>query len=261
VGTRHTLVRQGLRKQTNGDLRSDRVAFEDGQERRVEVTPAEVEPVLRLLQVEVERVLRHPVELGQPPLGVPPEALDAVDVTVPAGELVPPVVDPEMPLVADVGQPVVPAPAVGVDRHLRPDLAADHGPERGFGAVGDDLGVDPAVALEDAEHDRLLRRPAAALAADPAGAEVRLVDLDLAALERPAALALVRRADAELEVDVVDGPDGDAGEAGGVGGREVEAGQPQDPAEECRGELRAFVVAVPYGGTEVKSTSGRSSAS
>jgi type IV secretion system protein VirB4 len=74
-----------------------------------------VEAVLALLEVQVERVGRHPVELDEPTLGVRPEALDAVDVALAAGEVVLLVVDPQVLLVADVDQAVVATPAVGVD--------------------------------------------------------------------------------------------------------------------------------------------------
>src|SRR5690606_18693727 len=144
----------------------------------VEVITAMVEAELGLLQVQVEGVPGHAVELGQAVLGVAPEALDAVDVAASAGELVLAVVDAEVFGVADVDQAVVAGPAVGVDDALEADAAADRLPQRLFLHVGDDLGVDAVAPLEHAEDDGLAPGAPAPLAADASGAEVGLIDFD-----------------------------------------------------------------------------------
>ena len=62
----------------------------------MQVTAPVVEAELRLLQMQVERMTRHAVELDQPTLGVAPEALDAVDVALAPDELVTPVLDAQV---------------------------------------------------------------------------------------------------------------------------------------------------------------------
>jgi hypothetical protein len=148
-----------------------------------------------------------------------------------------------------------------VDHHVLLHFASDYRQERPLRAVGHDLGVDASVALEDAEHDRLAAGAAAALAPDAARAEVRLVDLDLAALERPAAFALVGQALAQAEVDVVHRADRDAAQPRRVGSRQVQREQAQDLAELRLAQLRSLEVAVFHGIGEVKSTSRRPFAS
>ena len=126
---------------------------------------------------------------------------------------------------------------------------------------GTRLRVDAALAFEDAEDDRLHRRAPASLAPHATRAEVRLVDLHLAALERPAAFALVGEPLAQAEVNLVDGADRHAAKPGTIGRGQVQGEQAENLPEPACIQLRAFVVAVSHGDTEVKSTSGRSSAS
>jgi len=71
-------------------------------------------------------------------------------------ELVVAVINPEMLVKTDVYQPVVAAPAIGVDDAVVDvGLAPDDGLQRGLGGVGDNFGVDAAVAFEQAEDDGL----------------------------------------------------------------------------------------------------------
>jgi len=111
-------------------------------------------------------------------------------------------------------------------------LSADYPYQRAFGVVGHDLGVDPAVALEEAEDDGL-----------SAGA---LVDLDLAAGKGAEAFALVGDAFAEPEVDGVDRADAGAAEPGGVGGRKVQGKELEEAPKAGLAELGMAVVTVSH---------------
>ena len=125
----------------------------------------------------MEGVPGEALELCQPDLCQAPEALDAVDVDGAVGELVPGVFDAEV-TVAEIDQPVVAAPAIGVDDGAGVHPAADDALQGRPRAVRDDLGVDLALALEDAEDDGLAVGAAPAPALDPARPEEALVDLD-----------------------------------------------------------------------------------
>ena len=74
-----------------------------------------VETELAFLEVQVERLAMDAAELREAHLGETPEVLDAVDVRLPAGELVLPVVHAVVFPVAEVDQAVIPSPAVRVD--------------------------------------------------------------------------------------------------------------------------------------------------
>lgn len=65
------------------------------------------------------------------------------------------VFDAQVFLVAHIDQAVVAAPAVGVDDRVEADMPADGLLQGLFLTIGDDLGVDAAVAFENAEHDGL----------------------------------------------------------------------------------------------------------
>ena len=229
----------GLRKLSG----LDRLLSEQLEQDSVEVITAVVEAELGLLEVQVERMTRHALELREPVLGEGPEALDAVDVRPAVGELVLAVVDAQVPGVADVDQAVVAGPAVGVDDGLEAHLAPDRLAQRGFLHVGDDLGVDLAGALEHAEDDRLAPGAAAAFALDPAWAEVRLVDLDFPP-EGALGFAVRGDASAELEVDVVDRTNRQAGQLGGVGGGQVHREGPDQAPENLLADSGTPVVAV-----------------
>lgn len=138
----------------------------DLENRPVEVITSRVEPELALFQVQVEGGFSHPTEPSESGFGKTPEALDAVDVCLPFGELVPAVVDSQVLAITDIDQAVIAAPVIGVDHALGFHFASYNRFQRGFGVVRHDLGVDLAIALEDAEDDRLPQSTASAFPLD-----------------------------------------------------------------------------------------------
>ena len=73
-----------------------------------------IEAPFGLFEVEVEGVLGHTLELGQPDLGHAPEAFDAIDVDRATGEFIPRVVDTKV-AVAEINKAIVATPSIGVD--------------------------------------------------------------------------------------------------------------------------------------------------
>ena len=67
------------------------------------------------------------MKLLEPMFSITPEALDAVDMTGAAHELILPVVDSVVLTVADIDESVVATPAVRVDDDLRGDAPTDNG--------------------------------------------------------------------------------------------------------------------------------------
>ena len=80
--------------------------------------------------------------------------------------------------VAEIDQAVVAAPAIGVDDGTGVHPSADDALQGRPRAVRHDLGVDLALALQDAEDDRLAVGAAPAPARDPARPEDAFIDLD-----------------------------------------------------------------------------------
>src|SRR5271157_77841 len=130
--------------------------------------------------MEKKSVSGNAIELRQTTFGEAPETLDAVDVVLAHGKLMSFVIHAEMFLIAHVDQSVVAAPAVGVNDGFQADAAGNGLPQRLSPTVGDDLGVDKTVALEDAEDDGLAPSAAAAFASHATRTEVTLVDFHFA---------------------------------------------------------------------------------
>jgi len=124
-----------------------------------------IEPELAFFQMQVKSMFGNAVELRQcqSAFGKAPKQLNAIDVMFSPDELVVTVVDPEMLVKADVYQPVVAMPAVGVDDAVAPD----NGLQRGFGGVGNNFRIDAIAAFEQTEDDGLAIGAPPAFAAHP----------------------------------------------------------------------------------------------
>lgn len=138
-----------------------------------------IESELTLLQVQVKGRAAHAAELHEARLRHAPEAFYPVDVCAAAGEFIAVVAHPVVLPAAHVDDAVVRAEAVSINRRRQLHLAADNGLETGFFAVRYDLRVDAPVALVDAEDDCFTARPATALTAYAARAEIALVEFDI----------------------------------------------------------------------------------
>jgi hypothetical protein len=135
---------------------------------------------------------------------------------------------------------------------VEPDPAADRLAKRGFSHIGDDLGVDVAVAWEDAEDDRLADRVASAFTPDPTRPEVRLVDLHRPPPpppppppeQRAPGFTVLGDATRRLEVHGVDRTHRQAGQPGGVRGGQVHREGLDKTAENPFADSGTAVIAV-----------------
>ena len=132
--------------------------------------------------LEVEReMFFDAVKLGEAAFGETPEGLDAIDVSAAMGKGFC-FIDADMLVVADVHEAVIAAPAIGEEDAGGIDLAPENGLESLSRAVRDDLRVDAALALIDAE-DRLFKGGATAAArtlapAKPCWTKIGFISLD-----------------------------------------------------------------------------------
>ncbi len=162
-----------------------------------------IETKLGFLQVQVEGLASHAIELRQTPLGEAPEALNAIDMHRTTGELIGAMTNPKVFVKAHIHQAVIAAPAVGVNDTGNVSLAPNDGLQGSFGCIGHDLGVDALAALEQTEHDGLAARAASAQSAHPLGAEVRLIGFKLTGKRRQG-FAVLGHARAHAQIDRVD---------------------------------------------------------
>ena len=170
------LVRHALIKKGSG--LAERFLSDDFEDDSIELITAVIEPELTFFEVQVEGSFRDTMELHQPPFRERPEGLDAVDVGPATSEFVLSVLHPEVLLVAEIDQAVIPAPSVGVNDAVEADSSPDNGLQRGFSAVGDDLGVDHSISLEDSKNRCLSSGSAASLALDALAAKIGFIDFD-----------------------------------------------------------------------------------
>ena len=193
--------------------------------------------------MQVKLVGRNAVELLQAMFGETPEALDAVDVVRASGELILPVMDSVVLRVADINEAVIAAPPVRVDDRLGCDATADNRLQSNLRAVRHNLRIDFAAPLQETEDGSLTRRPATALTAHAARAEVAFIDLDLARKRRDA-LTVFGNALTNLEKDHGDRFTPDARQLCDIGGAEIHGEVAQQLAEFTLGNSGTRVVAV-----------------
>src|SRR5262245_28209163 len=164
-----------------------------------------IEPKFTFFEMEKKVFAPNATALRESRLRRAPETLDAVDVhPAPAHKDTIAVFNPEVFAVPEVDQAVVANPAVGVNDAGQGDAPANNAPQSGLFGVGHDLGVDAALALEDAEDDGLPAGASSAFAANPPAAEIRLVDFD-GATDGGMLFAFLGHANAEGEEVAIDG--------------------------------------------------------
>ena len=112
-----------------------------------------IEAELGLLEMQRELVVSHAMKLRQPMFGIAPERLDAVDVSAALDEFIVAVIDPKVLSQAQINQPIVTSPAIGMDDAVGVHFAADDGLQRGFGGIGDDFDIDTIPPPPQAKDD------------------------------------------------------------------------------------------------------------
>jgi len=160
-----------------------------------------IEAKFHLLQIEEKVAAAYPIiplELG---LRKAPKVLNAVDVALFAMGELPVVVDPVVAV--PIGDKAVIAPErIRIDRRPFGNTLPDNDAEGFSGDIKDWCGVDPAVSLENTEHNDLSGRTSAALAF-PDAPEVRFINLVLPVAGRCLALRCAHDAPADNGVDAV----------------------------------------------------------
>ena len=92
-------------------------------------------------------------ELGKASFRVAPKTLYAIDMATLIGKFIVSVVDPEMLLVPYIHQAVISTPSIGMDDAFDADSTPDNCLKRGAATIRHDLGINLALALEDAKDN------------------------------------------------------------------------------------------------------------
>ena len=114
---------------------------------------AMVESEFSLFEVHSKGVLCNAMELSQPMFGITPKRFNPVDMLRSSNKFIVAVINPEMPINANIHKPIVATPNIGMDHAVGVNFATNNGLQCGFGGVGDDLGVDAAASFEKTKHN------------------------------------------------------------------------------------------------------------
>ena len=117
-------------------------------------------------------------ELGKASFRVAPKAFYAIDMAALIGKLIVSVVDPEMLLVPDINQAVIATPSIGMDDAFDADSTSDNRLKRGAATIRHDLGINLALALENAKDNGFTARATTSESFGTARSEVAFVNFD-----------------------------------------------------------------------------------
>lgn len=152
-----------------------------------------VEPELGFFEMEQKLILAKAVELEHSAFSEGPETLDPIYMPGFICKLIDMMIDAKMFLKTEIDKAVISDPAVSVNDGVETDFTAYNGLQSAFLAIRDDLGIDPVATFENAKDDRLARGSAATLSRHAPPSEIRLVELDFAALKRSVTFTLCKQ--------------------------------------------------------------------
>lgn len=135
-----------------------------------------IESKLSFFQVQIKRVFRDTVKLGQATLCIAPERFDTVDMPFSTRKLILPMMHSKVLVKADIDQSIVTSPTIGMDHCARIDVTTDNGLQCSFRAVWYDFGVDFVTSLQKTKHNGLAISSPTAFATYTMGAKVRFIN-------------------------------------------------------------------------------------
>lgn len=134
----------------------------------------------QFLQMAGERPFVDPAESEETRFRKASESLNSVYMHSAPDKFIPPMIDPKMFAIAHIHQAVVPAPSIRVDHTVQSNPPANNRLQHGFPTVRYKLGVDLAMALENAKDDRLAVCSTSSFPFNAAAPKVRFINFDLA---------------------------------------------------------------------------------
>ena len=126
--------------------------------------------------MQIECCWAHAPEFKKPGLGKSPETLNPVDVGLAVYKFVLTMIHAEMLFIPQVDQPIVTAPAIGVDDRLQVDSSSNDRLECFTTTVGNDFGVDFTVSSEYTKDNGLPESTTSTFALDATGTEIAFID-------------------------------------------------------------------------------------
>jgi len=134
--------------------------------------------------MQIERIFIHTSEPGESCFGIPPKALDSIDMTFIMNKLILSMVDFEMFFISEINEPIVTSPAVRMYNTLEVHTTPDHRLQCGSPTVRNNLSEDTAIALEDTENNCFTESSTASFALNTTSAKETFIDFNLSRKRR-----------------------------------------------------------------------------
>ena len=118
-----------------------------------------IESKFTFFQMQIEGPFVDPTESEEPRFCQAPEALNSFPMHPASHKFIFAMIDPEVFTISHIDQAIIPSPPIRIDHTVQGHLAPNHRLQRGCSAVGDQLGVDLPMALEEPKDDGFAVRP------------------------------------------------------------------------------------------------------
>ena len=115
-------------------------------------------------QMQIKRRTRQSSVFGQTNFGDTPKSFHPIDVNGALGKFILPMINAKMFLIPHINQARVATPTVRVNDTLQVHTSANNRLQRGFQAIRHNFGIDFAIPLKDAKHNRFAICPSAPFA-------------------------------------------------------------------------------------------------
>lgn len=162
-----------------------------------------IKPKLTLLQMQRKSMFRYAIELSQAALGKAPKGFNTVDMTASPDKLIVAMINPKVFIKANINQPIVTSPAIGVDDTQRISFASDNRLQGTLRSIWNNLCVNLIAAFKQPKDNGFTASATTTFTTHSAWAEVRLIGLQITTQWR-AFKAPLSHAQTHAKVDIVD---------------------------------------------------------
>ena len=137
-----------------------------------------IKPKLTLFQVQMKRGFSHATKPTKPCFGITPKTFNTVNMRLPLNKLIASMVDAKMLLIAQIDQPIITSPSIGMNDTFKLNTPPDNGLKRLSGAIGDDFSIDLPLSFENTKDNRLAQCTPPSSAFYATSAEIALINFN-----------------------------------------------------------------------------------
>ena len=112
-----------------------------------------IKTIFSFFQMRIERMFRYAIKFGQPAFCIAPERLNPVNVTLTIREFILTMINSKMLIKTNIDQAIITTPTIRMNNSGRLNMPPDNALQRGFGAVGNDLGINFTLPLQQSKYN------------------------------------------------------------------------------------------------------------